>query len=144
MSRYSRALGLAVLAASFLLSTAACGGDEPVVAPATERGPSAEPDAAQILADMGIPPTPAPAEWKAYIAALNKIDPAIVGEKDEERIIDRGRDMCSVVKEWPDDEAKLVDLTNKRFTASDHPNGFGDAKSKRILAVVRQHICPTY
>lgn len=94
--------------------------------------------------DTGIPPTPSAEDQAAYIAALNAIDPAIVGDKDEARIVGRGRDQCSSVRESPDDQAKLIDLTNRRFTAPDHPDGFGPEKAAQILAVVRQYICPTY
>lgn len=102
------------------------------------------PAAGSALAALGIPPTPDPKAWAAYITALKAIDPDIVGDKDEARIIGRGRDQCGSIKEWPDDEAKLIDLTNQRFTAPGHSGGFGEAKAKRILAAVRKHICPTY
>ncbi|MFF5228452.1 hypothetical protein [Dactylosporangium sp. NPDC000521] len=95
-------------------------------------------------ADNGIPPTPGPDAWKAYIAALKAIDPDIVGNKDEKTIIDRGRSQCTSVRETPNDQAKLIELTNRRFTSPSHPNGFGDEKSTKILTVVRQYICPTY
>jgi hypothetical protein len=100
-------------------------------------------DMSSALAAAGIPPKPEAKTWAAYIAALKKIDIAIVGD-DEEQAVDRGRDQCSSVKEWPNDEAKLISLVNKRFTSPDHPQGFGNAKSKKILAAVRKYICPSY
>lgn len=142
MTRLPRTLRLAVAAVFLAMTATACASDEPAdAAPASAASPTA--DAAQILADMGVPPTPAPAAWKAYIAALKKIDPAIVGD-DEEKVVDRGRDQCGSVKEFPNDTARLVDLTNKRFTAPGHSDGFGKAKAEKILAAVRQYICPTY
>lgn len=101
-------------------------------------------DTTSAVAAGGIPPTPGPDAWAAYIKALKAIDPAIVGDKDEKTIVNRGRDQCSSVKEWPNDQAKLIDLTNRRFTAPGHPDGFGKAKAEAILAAVREHICPTY
>lgn len=91
-----------------------------------------------------IPPAPDAATTAAYIAALRAIDPDIVGDKDERTIVNRGRDQCGSVKDSPTDQAKLVELTNKRFTSPKHPEGFGAEKATQILAVVRQHICPTY
>jgi hypothetical protein len=44
--------------------------------------------------------------------------------------------------EWPNDQAKLVGLVQRRFISPDHPDGFGPEKSVRILAVVRQYLCP--
>lgn len=90
-----------------------------------------------------IPPTPNAETWAAYIAALKRIDPDIVHGK-EEKAVDRGRDQCGSVKDWPNDQAKLVNLTNKRFIGPTHPQGFGTAKAEQILAAVRKYICPTY
>ncbi|MFD0742866.1 hypothetical protein ACFQ1L_14445 [Phytohabitans flavus] len=75
--------------------------------------------------------------------ALIKIDRDIVHNK-EEKAVDRGRDLCSAVKSTPGDEKKLVDATLQRFTSPNHPDGFGEAKSKRILAATRKYICPSY
>ncbi len=96
-----------------------------------------------IQAEAGIPPEPDPATWRKYINALNAIDPEIVNGK-EEKAVDGGRDQCSSVKEFPDDQAKLVDLTNRRFLSPNHPDGFGKATAAKILAAVRKYICPTY
>ncbi|WP_018223883.1 hypothetical protein [Salinispora pacifica] len=89
-------------------------------------------------------PMPDKESWDAYIAALKEIDPAIVGTKDERTLISRGRSQCGSVKQWPDDQSKLVELTNLRFTAPGYSEGFGEAKAEKILAVVRTYICPTY
>ncbi|WP_223874414.1 hypothetical protein [Salinispora mooreana] len=89
-------------------------------------------------------PMPDKESWDAYIAALKEIDPAIVGTKDERALISRGRSQCDSVKNRPDDHSGLVESTNRRFTAPDYPDGFGEAKAEKILAVVRTYICPTY
>ena len=70
------------------------------------------------------------------------IDPEIVD--DEEQAVDRGRNQCSSVANSPDDEPKLVDLTQRCFTSPGHPEGFGPEKSARILAAVRKYLCPDY
>ena len=106
--------------------------------------PVATTTAAEAPATGGLPPKPDAATTEKYIAALKKIDADIVGDKDDSAIVNRGRDQCSSVSEWPDDEAKLIKLTNQRFTSPDHPDGFGEKKSKKILAAVRKYICPTY
>ncbi|WP_025620341.1 hypothetical protein [Salinispora cortesiana] len=93
---------------------------------------------------LDIPPEPDKESWDAYIAELKEIDPAIVGTKDERTLISRGRSQCGSVKQWPDDQSKLVELTNLRFTAPGYSEGFGEAKAEKILAVVRTYICPTY
>lgn len=93
------------------------------------------------LADAGIPPEPNPATWGAYIADLTAIDPDIVHGK-EEKAVDRGRNQCSLVHNELNDQAKLVDLTNQRFSSPNHPNGFGKEKATKILAVIRKHLCP--
>lgn len=100
--------------------------------------------ATDAAAENGIPPTPNPEAWKAYIDALRAIDPDIVGKKDESTIVDRGRSQCTSVKDPRNDQAKLIELTNRRFTSPSHPQGFGDEKSTQILAAVRKYICPTY
>lgn len=130
----------------------ACGGtpkaapkSAPAVAPATTAGsPTPSFDWSSAEAAAGIPPKPDAVTQAAYIADLRAIDPDIIGKKDEERIVDRGRDQCSSIKKFPNDRAKLVDLTNKRFTAPDHPDGFGLAKAAKILNVVHKRLCPTY
>ncbi len=99
---------------------------------------------ASALAENGIPPSPPAAVQEAYLAALKAINPAIVGKKSADTIVDRGRDQCGSIADYPNDRAKLVDLTNKRFTAPDAPTGFGLPTAGKILDVVHQHICPAY
>ncbi|GHF77604.1 hypothetical protein GCM10018790_64660 [Kitasatospora xanthocidica] len=91
----------------------------------------------------GLPPKPDEATTAKYLAALIAIDPEIVGDKPD-RAVSRGRDQCSSVAQHPHDTAGLVKLTNQRFTSPKHPEGLGDAKSTRILAAVRAHVCPTF
>ncbi len=78
----------------------------------------------------------------ALVADLDAIDPDIVHGKPD-KAVNRGRNQCSSVRQFPDDQAKLVDLTNKRFTSPDHPDGFGSDKAAQILAAVRKNLCPT-
>ncbi|GLH94886.1 hypothetical protein [Phytohabitans aurantiacus] len=139
-------VGLAVLGVVLGLAAigAAMSSSSDKDAQGTTAAAASESPAAAAAVDAGIPPAPDAATTTAYITALKKIDPAIVGDKDPKTIVNRGRDQCGSIKEHPDDEQRLVDLTNKRFTAPGHPNGFGEVKAKKILAAVRTHICPTY
>ncbi|MER6825029.1 hypothetical protein ABT352_03480 [Streptosporangium sp. NPDC000563] len=91
----------------------------------------------------GIPPKPDAATQAKFIAALEAIDPDIVHGK-EDKAVDRARNQCSSVKEFPDDQAKLVELTNQRFSSPDRPEGFGATKAAGILKAVRTHICPDF
>ncbi|MFD4660846.1 hypothetical protein ACFWP2_35115 [Kitasatospora sp. NPDC058444] len=117
---------------------------QPTSAAAAPAAPEASaPAETTAPAVAGIPPKPDAVTTSAYIAALTAIDPEIVSDKPD-RAVSRGRDQCRSVADSPKDTAGLVELTNKRFTSAKHPDGFGPEKSKRILEVVRKHICPTY
>jgi hypothetical protein len=129
-------LGLAAIGAA--MSSSSDKDTQGTTAAAASESPAAA------LVDPNVPPTPSAEVAAAYIAALKKIDPDIVGDKDPKAIVNRGRSQCGSIKQHPDDEQRLVDLTLKRFTAPGHPDGFGQVKGKKILAVVRTHICPTY
>jgi len=147
-------LALAVLAAA---GTAACDIDQtPTAAPSASASATATPSTSASApaprststssagALAGIPPKPSPQNRAAFLAALNRIDPDIIGDKDPDRIIGRGRDQCSSVKNRPDDQAYLIRTTNIRFTAPGHPGGFGEAKAALILKAVRKYLCPTW
>ncbi|MBN1172127.1 MAG: hypothetical protein JXA67_08125 [Micromonosporaceae bacterium] len=91
----------------------------------------------------GIPPKPDAATQAAYIADLKAINPAIVGKHSVDTMVNRGRDQCSSLS-GTKDHAKLVDLTNKRFSAPGHADGFGTATAEKILRVVHKRLCPSY
>ncbi|WP_143091816.1 hypothetical protein [Lentzea albida] len=128
-----------------MLGLAGCAG-QPAADPATSTAPAAvnTTSAPSAASAAGIPPKPDEATVKAYLDELRAIDPAIVDEDNPDKAINRGRDQCSSVQSFPADQAKLIDLTNKRFTAPGQSNGFGPEKAERILAAVRKHICPTF
>lgn len=146
MSARRRTVGLA-LAVLSAAGTAACDIDQtPTAAPSTSASAPAPRSTGTSSAGAlaGIPPKPSPQNRAAFLAALNRIDPDIIGNKDPDRIIGRGRDQCSSVKNRPDDQAYLVRTTNIRFTAPDHPGGFGEARAALILKAVRRYLCPTW
>lgn len=145
------------LVSALLLTTAACSDDNP---PAPTASPSVA-GSDQVPRDLPIPvppsdlPTPNPSAVRsfalapdpkattvaAYIRDLSTINPDIVGGKVS-LTVDRGRQLCASIAQFPNDTSRLVGLTNERFTNVDHPNGFGDAVSRRILTVVHTRLCP--
>ncbi|GII28387.1 hypothetical protein Pmi06nite_18290 [Planotetraspora mira] len=124
-----------------LLALAGCGSDA-----TAEDAPSGAPSVvvASIASVTGLPPMPDEETEAKYIKALDVIDPEIVGDQDETEVVNHGRDQCVSVKEWPKEQAKLLELTAKRFKAPGHSDGFGATKNKLILAAVRKYLCPKY
>jgi hypothetical protein len=123
--------------AGLLLATLAACGSSPDSGSAP---PASSTPAPSNELDAGIPPKPDAAATQSYVNALNAIDPRIVDGKAE-RAVDRGRNQCSSIQQFPSDQAKLVDLTRQRFSTS---VDFGPDAAARILAAVRKYICPTY
>ncbi|MEU1420243.1 MULTISPECIES: hypothetical protein [unclassified Kitasatospora] len=105
-------------------------------APATSAPPKPAPPA-----DAGLPAKPGSADAAKLVAALDAIDPAIVGGKPDEAV-DRARNQCQAMYQFPKDRAKLVELVNQRFTAPDHPQGFGAEKAEKIIDALRATLCP--
>ncbi|MFG3230809.1 hypothetical protein ACGFZG_03635 [Streptomyces antibioticus] len=97
---------------------------------------------ADIRESVGLPPTPNAADWAAYIDDLNAISRDIVHGK-EEKAVSRGINQCSSIKSGFD-RPKLIDLTNRRFTSPDHPEGHGTGIAAQILDVVHERICPDF
>ncbi|MFD9486759.1 hypothetical protein ACFWBX_22835 [Streptomyces sp. NPDC059991] len=102
---------------------------------------SASQQIADGLAKLGIPRRPDAATQARYIVALTSIDPDIVHGKPD-KAVDRGRNQCSVIASNPKDQAKQVELANKRFTSPAHPDGFGLAKAAEVNEVVHAQLCP--
>ncbi|MEV6977325.1 hypothetical protein, partial [Kitasatospora sp. NPDC093806] len=116
-------------------SSPSAGTDAPD-APATQAAPKPAPPAG-----AGLPSKPAADVTALLIGALDAIDPAIVGGKPDQAI-DRARNQCQSMYQFPKDRAKLVELANQRFTAPDHPQGFGTEKAEKILDALRTTLCP--
>ncbi|HEX5541723.1 MAG TPA: hypothetical protein VFX60_09190 [Micromonospora sp.] len=127
--------GIVLLCAVGLIGGLLRGDEEPSTRPGKQ--PSSPAAAARAV------PTPDPATRDAYLAALNAIDPEIVHGRPE-KAVNRGRDLCTTIQHHPDEQERLVKETRERFTSHRNPGGFGRQKAERILAAVRQYICPTY
>jgi predicted small lipoprotein YifL len=110
----------------------------PTTAPAT-LSPKAK---ASVRAAAGIPPEPTAATRAAYIAALDAIDKDVVHGKPD-KAVDRGLNQCSSIKGGKD-RAKLIELTNQRFSSPSHPEGHGLAKAEKILDAVHKNLCPDF
>lgn len=140
---------IALLAAAGLFTLTACSSastDPTPAAPSVSSAPSPAPsstvDMEAIRSAAGIPPSPAPAQRAAYLAALNKIDPEIVNGKDD-KAVSRGLNQCQAMQNQKD-PAKRVESANGRFISPNHPDGFGTTKSALIIAAVQANLCPTY
>lgn len=151
-TRHTAALAAASIA---LLALTACSPEE-----ATDAKPKGTPSVAantpsalpsevreSIMEKLGYPPQADAATERRYRAALDAIDPDIAhGETD--KAVSRGRDTCRAYKGTykgkPADRAKLIELTNLRFTSPNHPEGHGLATAERILDVVHKHLCPDF
>ncbi|MEU6237336.1 hypothetical protein [Kitasatospora sp. NPDC047058] len=91
--------------------------------------------------DAGLPTKPGNEATAKLVAALEAIDPAIVGGKPEQAV-DRARNQCQSMYQFPKDRAKLVELANQRFTDAGHPQGFGTEKAEKIIDALRATLCP--
>ncbi|MFI9552106.1 hypothetical protein [Nonomuraea endophytica] len=91
--------------------------------------------------DTGIPPAPGPEARADYIRELDTIDRDIV-HGDEAKAVDRGRNQCPWLQQWPKVRMDALIQVDKRFTSPDHPKGFGAAKGNRINNAIKKYICP--
>ncbi|MEV4890623.1 hypothetical protein AB0K48_14635 [Nonomuraea sp. NPDC055795] len=122
----------AVAAATFAIAalTSGCtGGDAGAPAPSASQ-------------DIRIPPPPDPKARADYIRELDTIDRDIV-HGDEEKAVDRGRNQCPWLQQWPKVRMDALIQVDKRFTSPDHPKGFGAAKGNRINHAIKKYICPS-
>ncbi|MFF0409029.1 hypothetical protein ACFYUY_01160 [Kitasatospora sp. NPDC004745] len=110
-------------------------------APATDGGSTAAPAKPAPPADAGLPAKPDGGLTDKLVAALKAIDPAIVGDKPDQAV-DRARNQCQAMYQFPKDKAKLVELANQRFTSPDHPQGFGPDTAAKINDALRATLCP--
>lgn len=91
----------------------------------------------------GIPPEPDAVKKLGYLRALNNIDPDIVHGK-EDKAVDRGRNQCQTIHNFPEDKPKQAGMAELRFTSPSHPGGFGKLKAAQIVEAVHTNLCPTF
>ncbi|MFD4655250.1 hypothetical protein ACFWP2_06405 [Kitasatospora sp. NPDC058444] len=123
--------------------TAAPTADGATDAPAPDAGASGAPAPAKPAppADAGLPAKPGNDLAAKLVSALDAIDPAIVGGKPDQAV-DRARNQCQAMYQFPKDKQKLVDLANQRFTSADHPQGFGPDTAAKINEALLATLCP--
>lgn len=95
---------------------------------------------------VGLPPKPdASAARKAYLAALNAIDPRIAKPGKDDQTISRGLSQCASIKSLPNDEDKLSRLALDRFTITTRlPDIATPQTGAKITAAVHKHLCPNF
>ncbi|PWG08765.1 hypothetical protein DF268_35945 [Streptomyces sp. V2] len=100
---------------------------------------------ASIAAAAGLPPEPDIATRKAYLDALNAIDPRIAKKGKDDQTVDRGRNQCSSIKNTPSDRDKLIQQTLERFTITTRlPDIATPQTGTKVLDAVHTHLCPTF
>ncbi|ARF77816.1 hypothetical protein ACIG0C_08550 [Kitasatospora aureofaciens] len=92
-------------------------------------------------ADAGLPAKPDAGLTGKVVAALNAVDPAIVGGKPDQ-VVEQARKQCQAMYQFPKDSAKLVQLAEQHFTSPDHPQGFGPDTAAKINDALRATLCP--
>lgn len=108
-----------------------------------DKAPKPDPDAAREAA--GLPTEPSPAARQAYLDALDAIDPRIIKPGKADQAVSRGINQCGSVKSFPDDEEKLAELALERFTITTRlPEIATMDTGKKVVAAVREHICPDF
>lgn len=127
-------IATAALAATALLTLAACNSSDDSKPPAPPKMPTAV-DTASIEAGLGIPPKPVGAKRTAYLAAIKAIDPALVADPD--KAIDAGRNQCMQLHGGVKNEDHIA---AERFGNDAHP--LTDAQGKALNTALRATLCP--
>ena len=138
------------LAAAALLTLTACSSDSEeattVDKPKASDTPSlSAEDKAKAREAAGLPPEPTADARKAFLDALNAIDPRIIKPGKEDQAVSRGLNQCSSIKSSPNDREKLVQLTLSRFTIDTRlPEIATPETGGKILDAVHKHLCPDF
>ncbi|MFJ5800632.1 hypothetical protein [Streptomyces decoyicus] len=133
-------LAAALTACSSDDSTDAAPKKKPLPAPSTPSSPAVADTEATT---SGIPPEPDAATKLGYIRALTGIDPDVVHGK-EGKAVDRGRNQCQTIHNFPEDKPKQAKMAEMRFTSPSHPEGFGKVKAAQIVEAVHTNLCPKF
>ncbi|MCZ4611917.1 hypothetical protein O3S80_50860 [Streptomyces sp. Lzd4kr] len=113
--------------------------------PATSAPELTDEQRASIDAAVGLPPEPDATTRKAYLDALNAIDPRIAKPGKDDQTVSRGRNQCSSIKSHPDDRDKLIELALDRFTISTRlPDISTPETGGKVLDAVHKHLCPDF
>lgn len=137
----------ALAAATLLALTTGCGSSEEptTVDTATSQTPtlSAE-EKAEAREAAGLPPEPDTATQKAFLDALNAIDPRIIKPGKEDQAVSRGLNQCTSIKS-SDDKAMLAESALGRFTIDTRlPEIATPETGEKIVDAVNKHLCPDF
>ncbi|MFD0078215.1 hypothetical protein ACFVIY_37940 [Streptomyces sp. NPDC127166] len=90
-----------------------------------------------------LPPKPDAKDERAFLDALNAIDPRIIKPGKEDQAVSRGINQCSSITAGTADEAKLAQLALQRFTVDTRlPEIATPETGRRINAAAHRHLCP--
>ncbi|WP_055693000.1 hypothetical protein [Streptomyces prasinopilosus] len=138
----TRATTAGILAALALTLTACSSEEEPTV----DNKPSniSAEDKAKAREAAGLPPEPDEAVRKAFLDALNAIDPRIIKPGKEDQAVSRGLNQCSSIK-GSDDREKLAQQALGRFTIDTRlPELNTPETGQKIVDAVHKHLCPDF
>ncbi|MCF2533085.1 hypothetical protein [Yinghuangia soli] len=88
----------------------------------------------------GLPPLPDAETRAKYVAALEAVDPRIVGS-DVDGVVERGRTTCRSIAANMN-HAKLITETKKKFARTGYI--VGTAHAEAIVRAANTHLCPSY
>jgi hypothetical protein len=135
---------------ALLLALTACSSDteeaKPVDKPKASDTPSVSAeDMAKAREAAGLPPEPTAEVRKAFLDALNAIDPRIIKPGKDDQAVSRGLNQCGAIKRTPDDREKLIQSTLGRFTIDTRlPEIATPETGGKILDAVHKHLCPDF
>ena len=137
---------IAGILAALAITLTACSSEEPTVDDANSQAPSlSAEDKAKAREAAGLPPDPSPEARKAFLDALNDIDPRIIKPGKDDQAVSRGLNQCSSIKSSPDDKDKLAQQALERFTVTTRlPEIATPDTGQKIVDAVHKHLCPDF
>lgn len=137
---------IAGILAALAFTLTACSSEEPTVDDANSQPPSlSAEDKAKAREAAGLPPEPPAEARKAFLDALNAIDPRIIKPGKDDQAVSRGLNQCSSIKSSPDDKTKLAQQALERFTVTTRlPEIATPDTGQKIVDAVHKHLCPDF
>lgn len=130
-----------------LLALTGCGGgnssDKPDAGPTPTASALSDADLDAARKAAGLPPQPSAAARRAFLDALDAIDPRIAKPGKDDQTVSRGLNQCGSIKTTKDTD-QLISQTLGRFTITTRLPDISTADTGgRVLDAVHQHLCPT-
>lgn len=93
----------------------------------------------------GMAPRPDATTRRAYLDALNAIDPRIIKPNKEDQAVSRGLNQCDSIKNSPDGREELARVALIRFTVDTRlPEISTPETGEKITDAVHKHLCPDF